>query len=230
MPEVFNHEASESASVPPEILEHKPKLDEVDFEDNILDKIVYEDSGHVSEHLDYSARTHRSFIAEENINEDEDEVKEIDEGLLSELDTVGDFSVKVVGESLHDEQIPVRTMAGIPEYNLLPTDSRVPEIKQEISVLEVRSVTDGDLAFKELHEGVDVEEVTLPSMIEDQPVVVKGPGETNSDLRVVEARSLDIEPNTVEATEAGMIQESGSSAVVLDSQEMSTVVPGEPKH
>ncbi|KAF2288122.1 hypothetical protein GH714_004526 [Hevea brasiliensis] len=185
VPEVLHHETSESALVPPESLEYKSKVDEFDFKDNILDKIVYEDSGHVLEHPDYSAETHGSFVAEENINEDEDEIKEIDEGLLSELDTVGDFSVKeVVGESLHDEQIPGKTSSAIPEYNWLPGGSSVPEIKPELPILEVSSVTDIELAFKQLHEGVDVEEVILPSVIQDQPVVA-------SKLQDVEARSLE---------------------------------------
>ncbi|KDP39617.1 hypothetical protein JCGZ_02637 [Jatropha curcas] len=159
----------ESISVPPESLEYKSKIDEVGLKDNILDKIVYEDSNHVLEHHTYS-------VAEENISEEEDEIKEIDEGLLSELDTVGDFRVEqVVGESVHDE---------------------------------VRSVTDIELAFKQLHEEVDVEEVILPSMIEDQPVAngSKGLGETNLDLQIVEARSMEDTHVVMKQASEGKIQ------------------------
>ncbi|XP_002530965.3 uncharacterized protein LOC8268592 [Ricinus communis] len=188
VPEVFYHETSESASVPQQSLEYESKADEVDFIDNILDKIVYEDSRLILKGPDYSAEAHRSSVVEENINQDEDEIKEIDEGLLSELDTVGDFRVKeVVGESLHNQQIQNY------DYSLLSTDSSAAEIKPELPVLEVRSVIDIDLAFKQLHEGVDVEEVILPSMVEDQPVddEYRVPEETNSYLPATEASSLE---------------------------------------
>ncbi|KAK4284367.1 hypothetical protein QN277_001212 [Acacia crassicarpa] len=63
-----------------------------------------------------------------------------------------------------------------------------------IPVLEVRSAKDIDLAFKQLQEGADVEEVILPSMIKDQLAREKseeGNSEANSsDLKVIEARSL----------------------------------------
>jgi SepF-like predicted cell division protein (DUF552 family) len=107
------------------------------------------------------------------------------------LDTVGDFSIKeVVGESLHDEQVPENTSVS-PEFDFLPKNLSLTEVKPELPVLEVRSVEDIDLAFKQLHEGANVEEVILPSMVEEQLAEDESKHQTDSDLRVVEARSLE---------------------------------------
>ncbi|XP_039034058.1 uncharacterized protein LOC120170115 [Hibiscus syriacus] len=56
-----------------------------------------------------------------------------------------------------------------------------------LPVLEVKSAEDIDLAFKQLHEGVDVEEVIVPSMIEK----LQDHGDIKSKLPVVEARSME---------------------------------------
>ncbi|MBA0653948.1 hypothetical protein Goklo_021046 [Gossypium klotzschianum] len=56
-----------------------------------------------------------------------------------------------------------------------------------LPVLEARSAEDIYLAFKQLHEGVDIEEVTVLSMIEKPP----DHGGNKSKLPVFEARSLE---------------------------------------
>ncbi|KAJ6855005.1 hypothetical protein NC651_039852 [Populus alba x Populus x berolinensis] len=145
----------------------------------------------VLEHYNYPGETYGSPISEDNVNEEENEMKEIDEELLSEFDTIGDLSVKeVVGESLHDKQVPENTSVS-PEFSFLPKNSSQTEVKPELPVLEVRSVEDIDLAFKQLHEGVNVEEVILPSMVEEQLAEDEPKLQTNSDLQVVEAKSLE---------------------------------------
>ncbi|KAG6737600.1 hypothetical protein POTOM_059128 [Populus tomentosa] len=145
----------------------------------------------VLERYNYPGETYGSPISEDNVNEEEDEMKQIDEELLSELDTIGDLSVKeVVGESLHDEQVPENTSVS-PEVSFLPKNSSQTEVKPELPVLEVRSVEDIDLAFKQLHEGVNVEEVILPSMVEEQLAEDEPKLQTNSDLQFVEAKSLE---------------------------------------
>ncbi|KAJ6693871.1 hypothetical protein OIU85_004639 [Salix viminalis] len=107
-----------------------------------------------------------------------------------QLDTVGDFSVKeVVGESLHDEQVPENSVS--PEFDFLPKDSSLTEVKPELPVLEARSVEDIDLAFKQLREGANAEEVIVPSMFEEQLAEDESKHQNDSDLRVVEARSLE---------------------------------------
>ncbi|KAM3690643.1 hypothetical protein ACB094_09G136800 [Castanea mollissima] len=166
----------------------------VDLKADILEGIVNEDQIKVSEDFSYLTEAYGSHISEHNINEEADEIKEIDEGLLSELDTVGDFSVKeVVGESLHSKLIPEETNVGSTDFDLLPKDSKSTLPELDLPVLEARSLVDIDLAFKQLREGVDVEEVILPSMIDDWLVVEESNDhvETNSNLKVVDARSLE---------------------------------------
>uniref|UniRef100_A0A6N2L833 Uncharacterized protein n=1 Tax=Salix viminalis TaxID=40686 RepID=A0A6N2L833_SALVM len=91
-------------------LEYKSTDGGMNMEDHHLHKIVYEDCHQVLEHSNSPGETYGPPMAEDNVNEEEDEMKEIDEELLSELDTVRDLSVKeVAGESLHDEQVPENT-------------------------------------------------------------------------------------------------------------------------
>ncbi|KAF3438819.1 hypothetical protein FNV43_RR17094 [Rhamnella rubrinervis] len=181
---------SDSALIPTDSPKYKSSLGELDLKGSMLDEIVNEEHSRVSEHYDFQREAH---VLEENIN-DVDEIKEIDEGLLSELDTVGDFSVKTMdGESLHEELIPQEANAGSTNLGMLPSDSNLTQTNMELPVLEARSMNDIDMAFEKLHEGVDVEEVILPSVVEDQQVreESKDPMETTSDLQVVEARSLE---------------------------------------
>lgn len=180
---------SDSASIPTDSPKYKSSLGENDLKESMLDEIVKEDNSRVSEHFDFQQEAR---VLEANIN-DVDEIKEIDEGLLSELDTVGDFSVKMVdGESLHEELIPQEANAGSTNLGTLPNDSNLTQTNMELPVLEARSSNDIDIAFNQLHEGVDVEEVILPSVVEDHQVTEESkPMETTSDLRVVEARSLE---------------------------------------
>ncbi|KAJ6763211.1 CARDIOMYOPATHY-ASSOCIATED PROTEIN [Salix purpurea] len=200
IPEVHNPEERISRSTTslmsnftsdsPNSLPYKSPDGGMDLKDDVRDKIVYEDYHQVLEHSNYPGEAYGAPVAEENINEEEDEIKEIDDGLLSELDTVGDFSVKeVVGESLHDEQIPENSVS--PEFDFLPKDSSLTEVKPELPVLEVRSVEDIDLAFKQLREGANAEEVMVPSMFEEQLAEDESKHQNDSDLRVVEARSSE---------------------------------------
>ncbi|KAK9018363.1 hypothetical protein V6N11_001339 [Hibiscus sabdariffa] len=69
-----------------------------------------------------------------------------------------------------------------------------------LPVLEARSAEDTNLAFKQLHERVDVEELIVPSMIEKP----QDRGEIKSKLPVVEARSLkDIHKAFQQHSESG---------------------------
>ncbi|KAF9670319.1 hypothetical protein SADUNF_Sadunf13G0056100 [Salix dunnii] len=200
IPEVHNPEERVSRSITslmlnftsdsPNSLPYKSPDGGMDLKDDVLDKIVYEDYHQVLEHSNYPGEAYGPPVAEENINEEEDEIKEIDDGLLSELDTVGDFSVKeVVDESLHDEQVPENSVS--PEFDFLPKVSSLTELKPELPALEVRSVEDIDLAFKQLREGANAEEVIVPSMFEEQLAEDESKHQNDSDLRVVEARSLE---------------------------------------
>lgn len=100
---------SDFTSDSPDSLEYKSTDGGMNMEDHHLHKIVYEDCHQVLEHSNSPGETYAPFMAEDNVNE-EDEMKEIDEELLSELDKVGDLSVReAAGESLHDEQVPENT-------------------------------------------------------------------------------------------------------------------------
>ncbi|KAG5232902.1 Uro-adherence factor [Salix suchowensis] len=200
IPEVHNPEERISRSTTslmsnftsdsPNSLPYKSPDGGMDLKDDVRDKIVYEDYHQVLEHSNYPGEAYGPPVAEENINEEEDEIKEIDDGLLSELDTVGDFSVtEVVGESLHDEQVPENSVS--PEFDFLPKDSSLTEVKPELPVLEARSVEDIDLAFKQFREGANAVEVIVPSMFEEQLAEDESKHQNDSDLRVVEASSSE---------------------------------------
>ncbi|XP_068308842.1 uncharacterized protein [Pyrus communis] len=129
------------------------------------------------------------------IKEEVGEVKEIDAGLLLELDAVGDFSVnEVIGEPFHtDELIPEEANVSSTEFG----DLNPSELNQELPVLEARSIKD----IKQIHMGLAGEEVVLPSVVDDQPEVEASENtvQTSSELPIVEARCLeDSELPTVE--------------------------------
>ncbi|KAK8541868.1 hypothetical protein V6N13_137546 [Hibiscus sabdariffa] len=91
---------------------------------------------------------------------------------------VEDFNVEKI-DLLEGSHVAYTESALLPEFMMIKTDVEVP-------VLEPRSAEDIDLAFKQLHEGVDVEEAIIPSMTENQQDRV----DTNPELPVVVARSL----------------------------------------
>ncbi|MED6108371.1 hypothetical protein PIB30_023287 [Stylosanthes scabra] len=164
---------SSAASEISETTEFNSPTGEVDLEVIRHEAVDKEYHTEAQEHLDSSAESYTSQATEESMND----MKEIDEGFLMELDTVGDFNVNKDGMPLHTNH-----MSKIMTY-----------IDQEIPILEARSLEDINLAFKQLQEGVDIKEVILPSMIKDQleSEESKDNLETKSDLHVVEARSVE---------------------------------------
>ncbi|KAL1195518.1 hypothetical protein V5N11_030785 [Cardamine amara subsp. amara] len=141
----------------------------------------HEELGHVVERLDHLTELHAiSQSPPEVINEEADEIKEIDEGLLSELDTIGDFSIK---EVVTDSE---------PGPSSIEADT-ANELTEALHVLEARSVEDIDSAFQQIHEGSEVEDVILPSTVQDQLAQenYENSTETKSDLEVVEATSKE---------------------------------------
>ncbi|KAI9093590.1 hypothetical protein K1719_027039 [Acacia pycnantha] len=139
----------------------KLPTDQVDSEVEWPGEVVDE----MQEILNSSAEGYRSLVTEENIKES-DELKEIDDGFLSELDTVGDFGISDVGVSLHPDLFPEETTVRDAQVSSFPEDAA--KYDQEIPFLEARSLEDIDLAFKKLKEEVDVEKVTQPSPVQDQ--------------------------------------------------------------
>ncbi|KAJ6697168.1 hypothetical protein OIU85_003523 [Salix viminalis] len=105
-------------------------------------------------------------MAEDNVNEEEDEMKEIDEELLSELDTVGDLSVKrscrrsssQSFQSLKLDQLKILTWAlkqphegvnveEVVEEQLAEDESKL-QTKSNLGVVEARSLEDIHIAMK----------------------------------------------------------------------------------
>lgn len=191
---------SNLAGWPPEAVECSSSSLGEDTNENTLDKIVYETSSRVSEHSNHSSESYECFSAEE------DEIKEIDEKLLSELDTVEDFHVKeVVGKSRQDEKIVERSVIGLSEVNHLPNDrSRVSD-GAEIPVGEVRSVEDVEFALEQSYRRENSEEVILPSMTDNEP-------ESISDFLTTEASSLeDVRTVLKQVSEEGTKEQPESS-------------------
>ncbi|KAG7033639.1 hypothetical protein SDJN02_03363 [Cucurbita argyrosperma subsp. argyrosperma] len=178
--------------------------------DDVVDLVVSEDREEVSNHLDYLAETHGSRFSEKMIREEVNEITDIDEGLLVELDEVGDFSGKKVGEPILEEKVlPEEAEA---ERFELGSNSNPTEAKSDIPMLEAKSLDDINLAFRQLHEGVDVEDVILPSAIESESQINELNPEASSDLEVVEARSLrDIHVALTQVSKDNIGESSSSS-------------------
>ncbi|KAK8651042.1 hypothetical protein V6N13_140660 [Hibiscus sabdariffa] len=196
---------SESAFSQSESPEHMllPR-DQEDLKGRILNEMeIWGSPQEVSEHFNHAAEVYATYAVEKNISEEDDKIKEIDEGILSELDTVGDFNVKKI-DLLEGSHVAYTESALLPEVMKIETDI-------ELSVLEARSAEDIDSTFKQLHEGVGFEEVILPRMTKDQ----QDRADTHSKLPVVEERTLedihtcfqqDMESNPVKLTVSSDLQ------------------------
>ncbi|KAE8664727.1 Far1-related sequence 3 [Hibiscus syriacus] len=171
---------SDSASSPSESPENTLPTDQEDLKGRVLNEMEREGiSQEVSEHFNRAAEVYATYDIEENNSEEDDNIEEIDEGILSELDTAGVFNVEKI-------DLPEGSHVANTESALLPEVMKI-ETDVELSVLEARSTENIDLTFKQLHEGVDVEEVILPSIIKNQ----QDHADTHSKLPVVEEKSLE---------------------------------------
>ncbi|GAU21733.1 hypothetical protein TSUD_328580 [Trifolium subterraneum] len=151
-------------------------------------EVANEDQNEAHQNLVPSAESFMSPNTEENLNEFE-YINEIDEEFLSELDTVGDFSVGDAGVSHHTDIVHNETRDA--QFSLLREDVKTAEVEQDndIPVLEERSLEDIDTDFKQPQEGVDVNDVILPGTIKDQDQLVSE--ESKEHVEVNEARSLE---------------------------------------
>ncbi|KAL6219329.1 hypothetical protein ACLB2K_007088 [Fragaria x ananassa] len=133
-----------------------------------------------------------ALLIEDNVKEEIDDIKEIDAELLLELDTVGDFSVKeVVGEPLDYELIREESNAVSTESGLSTADSNLSKLNSELPIFEhSHKGVDIDVALKQIHEGVDVEEGMFPSVV-DIEQVSEDTMQTSSPLLTVEATNLE---------------------------------------
>ncbi|OWM73139.1 hypothetical protein CDL15_Pgr001253 [Punica granatum] len=140
----------------------------------------------ITEYYDPSLEVFGTLALDEALNEGgHEDIKDIDEGFLMELDTVGDFRIEETGNRCHSPELVHEDSKGehseSKSLHLSVGSSNLP-------VLEARSVEDITMAFRQLDEGADVEEVILPSSINDDCKALEG---TESGLPVIEARSFD---------------------------------------
>ncbi|KAL1063046.1 hypothetical protein V6Z11_D13G119200 [Gossypium hirsutum] len=127
------------STFPAESPEHSLPTDR-DLKERILNEMESEGSPQdLSEHFNHAA-----------IYEEDKEIKEINEKILSELDAIGDFN-------LRKTDLPEGSHIAYTESPVLPEDTKT-KANVDQPVLEARSVEDIDLAFKQLYEGIDVEE------------------------------------------------------------------------
>ncbi|MBA0701903.1 hypothetical protein Goari_022884, partial [Gossypium aridum] len=153
------------STFPAESPEHSLPTDR-DLKERILNEMESEGSPQdLSEHLNHAAE----------IYEEDKEIKEINEKILSELDAVGDFN-------LRKTDLPEGSHIAYTESPVLPEDTKT-KANVDQPVLEARSVEDIDLAFKQLYEGINVEEVIHPSSMIENP---QDQADTNPKLPVVE--------------------------------------------
>ncbi|XP_033138086.1 uncharacterized protein LOC103845888 isoform X2 [Brassica rapa] len=172
---------SDTSSSPAESPEYETPMVGEGSKAEFFQETVNEGLDHVVEQSDQLTDLHEiSQSPPEVITEEADEIKEIDEGLLSELDTIGDFGVK---EVVTDSE---------PGPSSVGSDT-AKELTVALPVLEVRSVEDIESACQQIHEGPEVEDVILPSTVQDQLAQEnsENSSETKSDLTVVEATSKD---------------------------------------
>ncbi|XP_042502595.1 uncharacterized protein LOC122079890 [Macadamia integrifolia] len=91
-------------SIPPEVSEIKFTTVPTNTKDNIHVRVQSGDESRVLENQGDSIETIGMQVSTEQISEEAEGIKEIDEGLLSELDTVGDFSVKELGVNMDQKE------------------------------------------------------------------------------------------------------------------------------
>ncbi|KAE9465781.1 hypothetical protein C3L33_02315, partial [Rhododendron williamsianum] len=155
--------------------EFQPKNDELtalaDLDDNALDEV--ENSDHIPvQSFNFQMEASGSQVHDHDIIEEADEIKEIDEGLLMELDAVGDFKMpSVEAQSIEEidsnfektEPLAMKAEVEIREVEI-PQQSQIKEeiIESGMPGFEARSTEDLDKAFRQMSE----EEIKMPVVIE----------------------------------------------------------------
>uniref|UniRef100_A0A7N0RI55 Uncharacterized protein n=1 Tax=Kalanchoe fedtschenkoi TaxID=63787 RepID=A0A7N0RI55_KALFE len=143
-----------------------------------------------------------------DIDEVEDETedfKDLDEGLLAKLDTVSDFSVPNSEKGLVKLPVvadPVHTRAGSGTMN------HISETNTDLPVFEASSVNGMDTAFHQIDDGVPVEEVILPSLlfggraaVDSKDVLVSEPDSPVSETKEVSVENEELVTRSTDVTE-----------------------------
>lgn len=157
--------------------EFQPKNDELtalaDLDDNALDEV--ENPDHIPvQSFNFQMEASGSQVHDHDIIEEADEIKEIDEGLLMELDAVGDFSVEEFGSNLHK------------------IENRVSgeEMNSEMPSVEAQSIEEIDSNFEKteplaMKAEVEIREVEIPQQSQIKEEIIE------YGMPVIEARSTE---------------------------------------
>ncbi|CAM8877333.1 unnamed protein product [Rhodiola kirilowii] len=181
-----------------------------------------------------SEEFHPSATVIEEVEYETEDFREMDEGLLAELDTVGDFSVP------SSEQVILKSsVAANPEHSRAGslTLNHVSETDTDIPVFEASSVDGIDMSFHQIDDGVSVEEVILPSLLFGGTAAVDSKDVLLSDSPVSETKEVSIQNeelvspsfDALEKTEVEPTN-SGSSVNTESQKEDTHGCIGSPKH
>uniref|UniRef100_A0A7N0ZUF9 Far1-related sequence 3 n=1 Tax=Kalanchoe fedtschenkoi TaxID=63787 RepID=A0A7N0ZUF9_KALFE len=156
-------------------------------------------------------------IEEEDEDETED-FKDLDEGLLAELDTVGDFSVPNSGKGLLKLPVadhPIHSRDGIHTLNYIS------DTNTELPIFEASSVNGIDFAFRQIDDGVPVEEVILPSLlfggraaVDSNDVLVSEPDSPVSETKEVSAENEELVSPSTDALEETEVEPTSPGSAV----------------
>ncbi|XP_043693068.1 uncharacterized protein LOC122643518 [Telopea speciosissima] len=160
-------------------------------------------------------------VSKEQFSEEAEGIEEVDERLLSELDIVGDFSVKELGLNMNQKEkklsleepeiLPGLQVLGDRPAEDIESDSvklsnlevkdRVLEVTKttpELQVLEASSLGDANVDFKHISEGEVEKSVVVESIHSEVGLAESQPSEgdscstvTDSERPVLEASSLE---------------------------------------
>ncbi|XP_059668232.1 uncharacterized protein LOC132313472 [Cornus florida] len=144
----------------------------------------------------------------------------------------------IVTESLHAELTREETEPGCSEHGILHEDSNLTENKMELPVIEATSVEDIGLAFKSLHDDIDVEKHIPPSSVDDNPYVIesKDIAETNSEIELGESEiphqdQIEVEINSeMPVLEAGSLEDIDSAFKQIGEEKIKKPIVTESLH
>ncbi|KAA8519018.1 hypothetical protein F0562_016208 [Nyssa sinensis] len=174
---------------PTEVSETKSPTSLTDLTDNIVDGIEYEEQIQVLEHFDHPEEATGSHVDEQNIIEEADEMKEIDEGLLLELDTVAPIEVNEIKAVID----PENQKASRAEQEI----DRYPEVEDasELQTSGTCYIEHVDLSVREFVHGEVDNPMGLKLVNNESPDFRINQNsiaeEINSEMTVVEARSVE---------------------------------------
>lgn len=141
----------------------------------------------VIEDFHFSAHSSPSKVGEEQISNEVAQMNHID-GLLSELDAIGDFSINSGGPNV--DEIGEQLDGDWECIAWSHIDHKLSKTRSELPVLEEKPIKDIDLTFKRRLGSIDAEKSALLSSVDNKQVKngSENPVETDLDLQAVEAK------------------------------------------